>query len=341
MSVEPSSAWSCRVLLGEMTWNTVIGHESVKRLWQAHLDSGRIPNAYLLAGPDGIGKRRLALELAKALNCTAESARPCDQCMVCSQMARQAHPDLHVLSPGGASDQIKIEEMRQLIGRVALRPFGARMQVAIIDGAERFTEEAANSFLKVLEEPSSRTRFVLLTAQLSHCLPTIVSRCQLLRCRPLPDEAIRRILVEQRDCAPQAADAIARLAGGSASAALELAARWDAYRRTVDRFATAHAVAWLTQPLPDTRQDVMQLVEIMMAWLRDVAVTASTGDPARAAHPMHEAALRRQASTVDLDRCVETALALVELRESVERFVSPRLVAAMARERWLALQERT
>ncbi len=324
-----------------MAWDAVIGHESVKRLWWAHLDTGRTPHAYLLAGPEGIGKRRLALELAKSLNCIAESARPCDQCAVCAQIARQAHPDLHVLSLGGASDQIKIEEMRQLISRVALRPFSARLQVAIIDGAERLTEEAANSFLKVLEEPPAHTRFVLLTAQLSHCVPTIVSRCQLLRCRPLPAEAVQRILIEQQGCATQTAEAIARLAGGSASTAIALAARWDAYQRTLDRFAIENSIAWLTQPLPDTRQDVMRLVEVMMAWLRDVAVTASTGETARAAHPMHDAALRQQARILDLDRCLETALELVQLRESAERFTSPRLVAAMARERWLSLQERT
>ena len=144
--------------LDKMAWNDILGHDVVKQIWQAHLEAGTVPGAYLLAGPDGIGKRRLALEMAKALNCLAQAGRPCDQCAPCMQIARQTHPDVHTIVPGGASDQIKIEEIRHLIGRVALRPFSGRMQVALIDGAQRLTEEAANSLLKALEEPSSQTR---------------------------------------------------------------------------------------------------------------------------------------------------------------------------------------
>ncbi|MEK7413106.1 MAG: DNA polymerase III subunit delta', partial [Planctomycetota bacterium] len=192
-----------------MAWSYIIGHESIKRLWQAHVASGQVANAYLLIGPEGIGKRRLALELAKTLNCTGSAPRPCDACPACLQIARQAHPDLHVLVPSGASEQIKIETIRQLLGRVALRPFNARIQLVVLDGAEHLTEEAANSLLKVLEEPPAQTRFVLLSAHLAHCLPTIVSRCQLLRCHPLSREQIMEMLVSAKASDRVAAEAIA------------------------------------------------------------------------------------------------------------------------------------
>ena len=164
-----------------MAWSDVLDQEFTKRIWRTHLSTGRVANAYLLVGPGGIGKRRLAFEMAKALNCISEGERPCDTCITCGQIIRQVHPDVHVVIPAGASNQIGIEETRQLIGRVALRPFNARVQVAIIDGADRLTLEAANSLLKALEEPSPHTKFLLTTAQFGDCLPTITSRCQAIR----------------------------------------------------------------------------------------------------------------------------------------------------------------
>ena len=320
-----------------MAWRDVLGQELPKKILQTHLRTGRVANAYLLAGPEGVGKRRLALEMAKALNCAEGGIEPCERCSTCAQIQRGTHPDVHVMSPGGASDQIKIDEVRHLIGRLALRPFNARVQVALLDGAERLTEEAANSLLKALEEPSARARFLLTTSQPSHCLPTIVSRCQLIRCEPLPHEVVARILVEGHGCDPAVAGAVARLAQGSAAAAVALAGRWAAYQETISRFASSKPSAWVEQPLPETREDVTQLLEGMMGWLRDLAVTA-VADPGGIAHSAHVDALTRQAQAVDVDRCLETALELVALRESVkEQFVSPKLVASLARERWLDL----
>ena len=93
-----------------MAWNDVYGHDDAKRLLRVHLASREVPGAYLFVGPEGVGKRKLALEMARALNCTAEEGqRPCDQCPTCAQIMKGGHPDVHLLLPGGASDQVKIE----------------------------------------------------------------------------------------------------------------------------------------------------------------------------------------------------------------------------------------
>ena len=306
-----------------MAWDDVLGQELAKRLFRAHLASGKTATAYLLAGPDGVGKRRLAVEMAKALNCTAAAgAKPCDACQTCGQIARGVHPDAHLLVPSGASDQIKIDDIRHLLGRINLRPFSAAVQVAILDGAERLTEEAANSLLKALEEPPSRTRFVLLTARLSFCLPTIVSRCQVVRCERLSTEAVAQVLLREQACTPEVAPSVARLSGGSIARAKELAERWDSHQEIVRRLADPSPLSWVERPLPETREEVARLLESMMAWLRDTAAER----------------VRRQAQAADVDRCVETALELLSLRESVDQFVSPRLIAAMAREKWMGLR---
>ncbi|PIQ84049.1 MAG: DNA polymerase III subunit delta' [Candidatus Omnitrophica bacterium CG11_big_fil_rev_8_21_14_0_20_63_9] len=318
-----------------MAWSDVRGHELTKRVLQAQLAAGRVPNAYLFAGPEGIGKRRLALEMAKAMNCLSDGSRPCDACTTCKQFAREAHPDLHLVVPSGASEQIKIDDVRQVIGRVQLRPFNARLQVAVIDGADRLTDEAANSLLKVLEEPPAGARFLLTTSRLAFCLPTITSRCQILRCMPLSSPDVQSLLVEQGVDQATAAS-VAPLAGGSVKAAQELLERWEDRRRIASRLAGPPIAGWFEQPLPETRQDVAELLEEMTAWLRDLAVIGAAG-PSHAAHRDHAETLVRQSRAIDVERCVQTAMELVELRESLQRYANPRVVASLAREKWLSL----
>ena len=320
-----------------MSWDDVYGHDEAKRLLRAHLAAGEVPGGYLFVGPDGVGKRKLALEMAKALNCTAPAGqRPCDTCATCVQMGKGSHPDLHLLLRGGPSDLVRIEAVRQLLGRLALRPFNAAVQVALIDGADRLTEEAANALLKALEEPSRRACFLLTTSRLADCLPTVVSRCQLIRCGPLSNEVIARLLSDAHGCDRRTTEAAARVSGGSASKALELAGRWEAYERTLERLSLRRPAEWLEHGMPETREEVAQLLEDMTAWLRDVAMAAA-GCSEQVVHAAHAAAVREQAAGMDVERCVATAFELISLRDSLEQFVSPRLVASLAREKWLSL----
>ena len=208
-----------------MSWHDIEGQAFAKQIWQAHLAAGTVANAYLVVGPAGVGKRLLAQELAKALQCVSPEPPPCDRCAPCGQVGRRTHPDVHWLQAEGSSGFIRLEAVREVLGRIALRPFSGRYQAVIVDGAHRLTDEAANSLLKSLEEPPAHARFVLLTEALARCLPTIVSRCQLIRAHPLAPEALERILRAHHVDA-EAAAAVTHLAGGSAARALELAEDW-------------------------------------------------------------------------------------------------------------------
>src|SRR3989338_559843 len=226
-----------------MSWSEILGQDLAKRTLSAHLAAGTTAGAYLFAGPEGGGKRRLALELAKALNCTSDGSRPCDTCLTCQHIAKGNHPDVHRVAPGGASNQIKIDDIRHVLERIALRPYSARVQVAILEGAHRLTEEAANSLLKSLEEPTATTCFVLTTEQLSDCLLTIVSRCQVVRCHPLSAQTLAQHLVNAQGCEPKRAAVIASLSHGSMARAVELAGRWTAYQALLDRLADPASAA--------------------------------------------------------------------------------------------------
>ncbi len=328
-------------LNSEMAWEACLGQPFATRVLTTHLMTRRVAHAYVLYGPEGVGKRTLAREMAKALNCPAGAgaARACDACWTCRAITQGMHPDCHHLVPEGASGQIRIDAVKQVLARLALRPFSATVQVVIIERAERLTEEAANSLLKTLEEPPTQTQFLLTTSARADCLPTLMSRCHGIRAYPLPREAVHRALVEQHGCDPAMAERVARLSGGSVTQAVALVDRWDAHEQLLVACAGAPSV-WRHRPLPETRQDVTHWLDEMVRWLRDVAVTAITRpSPQQVVYREQWTALCDQAARVTLDQCLDTVWALIALRESLEQFVSPRLVAAVAREHWLALME--
>jgi len=327
-----------------MAWTDIQGQPLAVRILATHCRRGRVAPAYLFAGPDGVGKRLVARELAKALNCQRALAgepehAPCDACDACRRIVRGQHPDVHQLAPEGDSASIRIDAVRALLGRVGLRPFMANIQVAILDCADRLTDEAGNSLLKTLEEPPTWTRFVLLTSQPSRCLPTICSRCQPIRFQRLPLDVLEALLTRQGlDAA--AVSSISRVAQGSLSRAAELAQARDDHAATVEQLSGDDAQLWAQWTGPTDRDALGRWLRGSIGWLRDVMVAAAGEDDAIERATAAEA-IRRQARRAGPRACARTAMRLVALQESLEQMANPRLVAALLREEWLAFTRKT
>lgn len=174
----------------------VYGHEwAVEQLRRAILNE-RVRHAYLFTGTESIGKGALARAFAQALNCTAEpaTARPCGECRACRLIAADHHPDLLYgeLDPG--SGALRIEEVRSIMARTALKPYEARYRVAILRDFDRARPQAQDALLKTLEEPPPHALFVLLAPATEALLPTIISRSQVLALRPPSAETITAAL---------------------------------------------------------------------------------------------------------------------------------------------------
>jgi DNA polymerase-3 subunit delta' len=217
-------------------WHGIQAHDSIVEQFRRTLVSGRLASTYLFVGPPGIGKRQFAVELAGSLLCTTRddaALDPCGQCESCRMFASGNHPDLELISlpPDKATLPIELfigdrEHRNQegLCHRIGLRPFFGQRKIAIIDDADHFGIASANCLLKTLEEPPPSTLLILIGTSPSRQLPTIRSRSQIVRFRPLATETIANILIESGVVADkQIALRAADLSEGSIERARELA----------------------------------------------------------------------------------------------------------------------
>ncbi len=158
------------------------------RILKGILKTERIANTYLFIGPDGTGKKFAALQFAKALNCDRGG---CEECPSCIKIEEFSHPDVHLITPESDKNVISIEQMRGMQRDAYLGAFISRFKIYVIEEAGRMSEGAANSLLKILEEPPEDTIFILTTSSPQDILPTIISRCQMVRFTQKP-EIIKR-----------------------------------------------------------------------------------------------------------------------------------------------------
>jgi DNA polymerase-3 subunit delta' len=194
---------------------------------------GRTPHALLLSGPAGIGKTTLALDLAAGLLCDDPdpAVRPCRNCRGCRLVARGRHPDVHRLAPSGPGDQIRIGArdrpddgtVRRLASDLVLLPVEGGARVAIIERADRLTDDAQTALLKTLEEPPAGVTIILCADDEDRLLPTVRSRCARLRLGPVATRDVESILVAQGTAEPALAARLARIVGGRPGAARTLA----------------------------------------------------------------------------------------------------------------------
>jgi DNA polymerase-3 subunit delta' len=282
-----------------MPFRDLIGQRDARAVLQGALRSGRVGHAYLFAGPEGVGRRTAALAFAQALLCTARDADrgddACGVCGACRKIAAGTHPDLRVIAPGGRTESgaerraVGIEQIRDLKHDAAYPPYEAAWKVFIVEDAEAMRAEAANSLLKILEEPPAQSVIVLISESVSALLPTIVSRAQMVRFTFVPAPDIAAALAERAGVPAAQALLLAALSGGRPGRALAEAAEGQAmleYRadvvKTLGAVAAGGAVTRLDAAEAVSRQkdDVSQWLDTALLWLRDVAVWQAAADPA-------------------------------------------------------------
>jgi DNA polymerase-3 subunit delta' len=241
-------------------FDQIVGNERVKDTLRRMIAARRVPGALLFAGEDGVGKKLFALELAKALNCRSPhvEAEACDSCSSCvraalldwpardeteanKQILWTAHPDIGIVRPAGRF--IKVDQMREVEREANFRPFEGAARIFLIEEADLLHESAANALLKTLEEPPATSHLILITSRPAALLPTVRSRCQIIRFAPLTIVQIEDYLrAQERKLSDADVHLLARVVRGSIGRAIKI--NLDDYRQR--RAAMLEVLASLT-----------------------------------------------------------------------------------------------
>lgn len=271
-----------------MTNWPIEGQDKAVDFLQRSLAAGRLSHAYLIVGPEHVGKMVLAKSLSQAVNCSGHGL-PCGECLSCSRIASGKHADVKVVVPGFVDPvknahrtEISIDDIEELQRLASTPPYEGRCKVFIIDGAERLSNEATNRLLKTLEEPAPSVLFLLLTSKEHALLPTVVSRCQRLELAPLPVETARQLLERRWGASVEQAVLLAHLSRGClgwAIAALRDQGVMEGRKTDMDVLAGllpasyedrfALVTGWLRKH-GRSRDRLEDLLHLWLEWWRDI-----------------------------------------------------------------------
>lgn len=313
----------------------MIGHGWAVDMLRQQIARGAMRHAYLFTGPPGVGRRTLALHFAQALNCTQPpaSGEPCGVCRDCKQIASMQHPDLAIIQAEKEGGTLKVDQIRELGHSLSLAPYQSKFRVALFLRFQEANPNAANALLKTLEE-APRFVILLLTADnAEQLLPTIVSRCEVLRLQPLPIEIVETSL-QNRGVNPKQADLLAHISAGRPGYALRLLEnpslldtrneRLEDLQKLlpatrVERFAYA-------EKLTKDKDTFRQVLLIWLSYWRDVMLRASQADISIANVDRAEE-IESLARLLNLPRAHRLVADLEKAIERLEMNVNARLLA--------------
>ncbi len=339
-----------------MSWQVVRGHEVLVEAFDQVVRRGRLAHAYLFTGPAGIGKRLFAGELAKALLCESpgkERLEACDRCAACTLVEAGTHPDLASAGRPEEGLEVPIEVVRQLCRFLDLKPArapsplpflkgtgqGRGGKIVILDDGDDLNDAAANCFLKTLEEPPPGALLILIGTSADRQLPTIVSRCQAIHFKPLPETLVAELLWKRGVEDEGFIQRLVRLSGGSLGKALALAdsALWDFRRTLLESLAqpqldsVALAQEWTRfieeagKDSASQRRRAALVLHLLIDFLND-ALGLSVGGTPRLEEPGDFQLLQRLVKQNDPDQLVKWLERCLEADAQIDRKVQLVLV---------------
>ena len=317
-----------------MSWD-LLGHEWAETLLRSHIARDDARHAYLFTGAPGVGRRSLALEFASALNCIQppEPGGYCGVCRICKLTWRIQLPDLSLVTPESEGGMIKVGQVRELQRALTLTPYEARYRVALLLNFQLANANAQNALLKTLEEAPPSVILLLTADSADSLLPTISSRCEILRLRPVPVETLEDALVKRWNIAPEDARLYAHLASGRPGLARQMAADpsmqekrrgWvDEFLRLLplnrrERFAAAENLA-------RNREQLRLMLQVWLSFGRDLLLM-NYGVENKLVNLDYEQDCRRIAAGLSSQRALKVVNTLIKGLEDLEANANLRLL---------------
>jgi DNA polymerase-3 subunit delta' len=332
------------------------GHRAQHTLLARALVRDALPQSLIFAGPDGVGKRLVALAVAQRLNCLTaapDDGDACGTCSACRRIANGTHPDVMTIPGVSTPGEKKADAVREKIATSAYRPFEGRRRVFIFDEADELQPVVQNILLKTLEEPTRSSQFILVTARPDGLLPTVRSRCPQLRFGRLHVDDVAALLMDRQGLSEMAAREIAFAADGSAGRAFaDASPLGESVRALAERVVSGAEAspaerlrlgALLTEPdrkakrQPGTkaageRDMLRERLDAVGVIVRDLGIEATGGDRRWQSRPP-DPRLADLARRLGPTRLAHAYAAVEEARRALDGNVSFKTVAD-----WVALE---
>ena len=285
-------------------FKNVIGQEQIVSHLQNAISSNKVAHAYIIHGERSSGKEFISKIFAKALQCEGDGEKPCGECRSCKQAANGNHPDI-ILVQHEKPNTIGVEDIRQKINNdIAIKPYSGSHKVYIVNECEKMTVQAQNALLKTIEEPPAYAVILLLTTNAESFLPTILSRCVTLHCKPVKDSAVRKFLMEQVQIPDYQADICVAFAQGNIGKARRLALS-EEFGQMKEH--AIHLVKYIQEmqiselinsmhKITEFKADISDYLDLLMVWYRDVLLYKATWNPSSIVFSDEIHTLRKMAS---------------------------------------------
>lgn len=268
-----------------MLFSQVAGQEEIKTSLIKSINDNRVSHCYIFEGPKGMGKYDLALVFAQSLLCRNFTCDPCNECPDCIKVSTGNHPDLHIVNNDETT--IKREKIDEVVESIYKKPYESDKKVYIIKAAHEMTPQAANTFLKTLEEPPGDSVIIMLTYNANLLLPTIVSRCQTVKFRNVNKEVIKAYLKENYDTSDEFADLTAEYSKGILNRAVNIVKGNDTLLnkrseiiQLFDKIINSDSeiIYELENYFEENKDTIDIIIEILMMWIRDVTFVKNNLD---------------------------------------------------------------
>jgi DNA polymerase-3 subunit delta' len=316
-----------------MSFSAILGHRKQLEVLQLGLKNGRLHHAYLLLGPDGVGKKSVAFSLAEAIHCTEAEGDSCGHCSACMRIRNGNHPDVRLIGPLPGKKEISIQQVREIEKELSYRSFSGGRKVAVIDPATLMSGPAQNALLKTLEEPPQDSLIVMIAVSAGGLLPTLRSRCMCLSFGSLPTGVIAQYLIARKQKTPQDAKYLAALAVGSLGAAIQiekggLLEKREIWKEMLSSLGAGDYRAAMTaaEAIAGDRDESLRFLEWAGSWYRDLLIYAVTQSQDGVANLDMMVQIKREASELSLEQLLASMSQTAEAAGEIQRNLNRRMV---------------
>lgn len=316
-----------------MGFSEIIGQQRSLEILRLAMGNGRLHHAYLFVGPEGVGKRTVALGLAKAIHCGETKDDFCGRCPDCARIQAGNHPDVRLVETLEDKKEISIKQIRDIQKELNFRSFSGNRKIAIIDPATLLNTSSQNALLKTLEEPPKNSLIVLIATNAGGLLPTLRSRCLRISFGPLERDEVARYLMSKEGINRADARLRAALSMGSLGAALRLDKEEFLERRrswvekvsslTSGNFLAASEAA---EAIASDKEESLQFLEWAETWYRDLLIDAVAGNSAETVNVDLLAQIQSPSAQLEVEQLLSTFAQTARAAGRIQRNLNRRMV---------------